>query len=202
MRIKALSILLAAAMLACCGALFTACGGGTADTATTAVTSVGPTTAAPTAPPMQRNVVAHFTLDDPSMITDTVNCTATVTADNTLLVTATGNNPSLTVTLPTPVSAADAQVIEMRIKASDATTYSQVYFVTDKNPDWSEDQSMKNYIGYLTTTGTLFELVDFYATQAQNWSGNITQLKLVPLLGPGTVEIDYIAFMQIVYPTT
>ncbi|MFP2905002.1 carbohydrate binding domain-containing protein [Pyxidicoccus sp. 3LFB2] len=105
--------------------------------------------------------------------------------------TATGNDPSIKSGDQLGLDAARASYLQIRMSSSAETT-GQVFFITqvdDPVTGWSEEKSVKFYIGPNGGNPTVFHVPMF---ENPTWAGTIRQLRFDMMATPGTFAIDHI----------
>ena len=96
-----------------------------------------------------------------------------------------------------PLPAKKYKELQVRIKFEygETASWTQLFWATNKNGNWSEANSTKIFIGKVSSDGQWLEYkVDL--TKIEGWKDNITKLRFYPFNGKGTMEIDYIRFIE------
>ena len=72
----------------------------------------------------------------------------------------------------------------------------QIYFVTDNDPKWGEDKCLR--ISHQSmSSGSEFVTYTYDLTKHDKWKGKVTDLRFDPFDGIGTMEVDYIRFIEV-----
>lgn len=213
MRRQIITLILLISLLSCCAAIFSGCNSSNDSSATAATTLAAttfaptaiptttiPTTPAPTTAPPVRQEVYRITFDDIKVVTSHPNCDISLTADNTLMINVTKNDPNITIKLANPIATSDIDLIVVNAK-SDTDDSPQMFYITDTNKNWSEGQSDKEM--FMDPGGPDFENLEFDMTYTDGWDGNLTSIRFDPVAGgEGNIEVNYISFIKLVYDTT
>jgi hypothetical protein len=85
------------------------------------------------------------------------------------------------------INAAKYNRIEIRMRTG-AGNDAQVFFITDKDPDWSETKSKH----FSVTSDGVFHTYIIDMSSVATWKDRIQQIRLDPMAVPGIFEIDYI----------
>jgi hypothetical protein len=68
----------------------------------------------------------------------------------------------------------------------------QVFFITDKDPDWSESKSKH----FSITSDGAFHTYTIDMSDVVSWKDRIQQIRLDPTTAPGDFEMDYIRILR------
>lgn len=68
------------------------------------------------------------------------------------------------------------------------------YFITEADPNWTQAKSQHQSMG-VSSNGE-FVTLTYDMSQNSAWNGTLKQLRFDPFDAPGTVEIDYIRFID------
>ena len=71
----------------------------------------------------------------------------------------------------------------------------QMFFITDKSGNWSEDKSFRFYLES-TESGDDWEIYSVNLSDNKNWTGTVKQLRFDPFNAVGTMEVEYIRFLE------
>ena len=71
----------------------------------------------------------------------------------------------------------------------------QMFFITDKSGNWSEDKSFRFYLES-TESGDDWENYSVNLSDNKNWPGTVKQLRFDPFNAVGTMEVEYIRFLE------
>ena len=72
----------------------------------------------------------------------------------------------------------------------------QMFFVTDKSGNWSEDKSYRFRLESTDSNGE-WETYSVDLSTKEGWNGTVKQLRFDPFNAVGTMEIDYIRFLEV-----
>ena len=103
---------------------------------------------------------------------------------------ATNNDPSFYVH-GLNLNAEDIKLIKIGMKLEGASNYSQVFFVTESDPNWDENKSVRTGVNRCNDD---FIEVEFNAYMNKYLTGTITDIRLDPKESEGRFEVDYIEF--------
>ena len=109
----------------------------------------------------------------------------------------TGTDPMMFNNFVKPLPAKKYKELQIRIRFdySKPLSWTQLFWATNKNGNWNEANSTKIFINKLSSDGQWCEYkVDL--TKIEGWSDSITKLRFDPFNSCGTMEIDYIRFIE------
>jgi hypothetical protein len=106
---------------------------------------------------------------------------------DSLSATATGSDPYM-VSPYLGVGAAEFHQIEIRMRARSASEAAEVFFITDKDPNWNGEKSRL----FSTINDGEYHVYTIDMSTVSTWQNQILQLRLDPMNSPGDFEIDYL----------
>ena len=87
--------------------------------------------------------------------------------------------------------------IKVRYKyTSDRNNLTQMFFVTDKSGNWSEDKSFR-FKHESTDSDGEWMTYSVDLTENPTWIGTVKQLRFDPFNAVGTMEVEYIRFLEV-----
>jgi hypothetical protein len=72
----------------------------------------------------------------------------------------------------------------------------QMFFITDKSGNWSEDKSFRFYLES-TESGDDWEIYSVNLSDNKNWTGTVKQFRFDPFNAVGTMVVEYIRFLEV-----
>lgn len=109
-----------------------------------------------------------------------------------------GRDPIIRYEGTTNLTAAKYKAFEARVRYKHDSEDEQaltMYFTTNVEPSWSESQTIKTILKSNDSNGE-WETYTYDLTQNEHWQGTITALRFDPFNAVGTIDIDYIRFIE------
>ncbi len=110
-----------------------------------------------------------------------------------------GTDPMMFTAFTEPFVAKKYKAVTIRVRyehSESKTNWIQLFFATELSGSWSEDKSVKFFLGDSYSTGDEWRefTVDLSALEA--WNGRITKLRFDPFNSVGEMHLDYIRFVE------
>ena len=89
--------------------------------------------------------------------------------------------------------------LEIKIRynyTAEKPNLTQIFFVTDKSGNWSEDKSYR-FRHESTDSNGEWEIYSVDLTENANWTGIVKQLRFDPFNAYGNMEVEYIRFLEV-----
>ena len=117
--------------------------------------------------------------------------------DGTIILTSDNNDPIFFSPENLSLDCSEYSKIEIRCRWNNTGGYGfnmGFYFITEADPNWTQAKSQHQSMG-VSSNGE-FVTLTYDMSQNSAWNGTLKQLRFDPFDAPGTVEIDYIRFID------
>ncbi len=117
--------------------------------------------------------------------------------DGTIILTSDNNDPIFFSPENLGLDCEEYSKIEIRCRWNNTGGYGfnmGFYFITEADPNWTQAKSQHQSMG-VSSNGE-FVTLTYDMSQNSAWNGTLKQLRFDPFDAPGTVEIDYIRFID------
>ncbi len=130
------------------------------------------------------------------------NAMSVIIKDGLMTLTSITDSQDPVVQFNNPIALNTAKYTGIEIKArysfentSNTPKSMQIYYITDTDPKWAENKCLR--ISHKAmSSGSEFITYTYDLTKVKEWNGKVTDLRFDPFDGIGTMEVDYIRFIQ------
>lgn len=117
--------------------------------------------------------------------------------DGILKLTSVGGDPFMyTINKNLDITAADVNLIKIRVKNLTEGYNNQLFFITNDDTGWDEPKSIRG--DYWYSEGEDWEELVYYTEDCDLWEGIIKEIRFDPTTVEGDIEIEYFIFEKIV----